>query len=295
MTIAACYLPSEGVVLGADSTSTMFVQGPGPDPTGAEHFYNYAQKVFQIGESSTLGIAIWGLGSVGPISHRTLIARFGDQLQAQPAASMADVANRWAQFFWTAYSSHFAQILQRTQQLLGQAARTPDEEAELAYYVQNLSGGFCLGGYCGPDRVPEAFELAFGPAQTGAAAPQALTIGNAKFWGSPNMIYRLIYGIDFGILEAITQSGKWTGTPDELIALVLPFRLAQPVDLPIREAIDWVDTSIYTTSQALKFSHLAPICGGPVEVAVITTDRSFRWVRHKKLDAALSQGGRTDG
>ena len=66
------------------------------------------------------------------------------------------------------------------------------------------------------------------------------------------------------------------------------------VDLPIREAIDWVHASIYTTIQAMKFSHLAPVCGGPVEIAVITTDRPFRWVRHKRLDAALRQGG-SDG
>jgi len=294
MTIAACYLSSEGVVFGADSTSTMFVAGPGPDPGGADHHYNYAQKIFQIGENNKLAIAMWGLGSLGVTSYRTLIARFADQLEAQPGTTMADVANRWSQLFWTAYSSELAQVLQRTQDLLAQANRTPDEEGELEFLSQTFAGGFCLGGYCVPDRVPEALEVTFSPNQTGPATPQPLTIGNAKFWGCPNMIYRLIYGVDFGILDAIQNSGKWTGTSDELIALVVPFRLAQPLDLPIREAIDWVYTSIYTTSQALKFSHLAPVCGGPVEVAVITTDRSFRWVRHKTLDAAISQGARSD-
>ena len=133
---------------------------------------------------------------------------------------------------------------------------------------------------------PEAYEITFSPLQTGPTQPEVLSIGSAKFWGCPNIIYRLIFGVDFGILDAIMNSGKWTGTPDELFALIMPFRLAQPLDLPIREAIYWVYTSIYTTSQALKFSHLSPVCGGPVEVAVITTDRPFRWVRHKKLDAA---------
>jgi hypothetical protein len=91
------------------------------------------------------------------------------------------------------------------------------------------------------------------------------------------------------------QSGKGNGTPNDLAALILPHRLAQPFDLPIREAIDWVYTSIYTTNQAMKFSHLAPVCGGPVEVAVITTDRPFRWVRHKRLDAAIVPYGNIDG
>jgi hypothetical protein len=80
----------------------------------------------------------------------------------------------------------------------------------------------------------------------------------------------------------------------DLFTLIQPFFLGQPQHLPIREAIDWIHASIHTTIKALKFSHLPPVCGGPVEVAVITTDRFFRWVRHKRFDSALVQGG-SDG
>ncbi len=291
VTIAACYLSSEGIVFGADSTSTMFVSNPVPVSGGSEHHFNFAQKIFQVGQESCLGITMWGLGNLASTSYRTLIARFGDDLTANPAFTMAQVADRWNTLFWSAYSTEFAQFLQRTQQLQGQATRTLSEDEELAYLQQTFSGGFCLGGCCLPDRTPQAFEITFDPTQTSPKPPDPLTIGTAKFWGCPNIIYRLLYGVDFSILEAIEQSGKWTGSTDELIALVLPHRLAQPFDLPIREAIDWVFASIYTTIQAMKFSHLAPVCGGPVEVAVITTDRPFRWVRHKRLDAAIRQGG----
>jgi hypothetical protein len=294
MTIAACYLSSEGVVLGADSTSTMFVGNPGPNPGGSEHHYNYAQKIFEIGENSALGIVMWGLGSLGETSHRTLIARFADELRGAPFPAMTVVADRWNSLFWGVYGNQFGQVIQRTQQLLGQANRSQDEENELGFYLQKLSGGFCLGGYCPSDRQPQAFEITFGPNLTGPDPPQALEVGKAKFWGCPNIINRLVFGVDFSLLGAIEQSGKWSGTSDDLIALVIPHTLAQPFDLPIREAIDWVYTSIYTTSQAMKFSHLAPVCGGPVEIAVVTTDRRFRWVKHKKLEAAIVQGGNVD-
>src|SRR5262245_34895993 len=142
MTIAACYLSSEGVVLGADSTSTVFVKSPGPNPGGTEHHYNYAQKIFEVGEGSTLGIALWGLGSLEKTSHRTLIARLADQLKSQAAATVEEVANQWNQLFWQVYSTDFAQVIQRTQQLMGQATRTQDEDNELEFYLQNLSGGF---------------------------------------------------------------------------------------------------------------------------------------------------------
>jgi len=39
--------------------------------------------------------------------------------------------------------------------------------------------------------------------------------------------------------------------------------------------------------EAMKSAHLAPVCGGPIEIAVITTDRPFRWVRHKLLGEAI--------
>jgi hypothetical protein len=295
LTIAACYLSAEGVVFGADSTTTMFVRNPDPNAGGAEHHYNFAQKIFQIGNESCLGIATWGLGNLAATSYRTLIARFADDLQANPQTTMASIADRWNALFWSAFSTEYAHVLQRAHQLSGQATRTPAEDDELAFWQQSYSGGFCLGGCCLPDRNPQAFEITYSPAFTGPQQPQPLAIGSAKFWGCPNLIHRLIYGVDFSILDAISRSGKWTGTPDELIALVLPHRLAQPFDLPIREAIDWVHSSIYTTIQAMKFSHLAPVCGGPVELAVVTTDRPFRWVRHKRLDAPLRQGGSSDG
>ena len=157
--------------------------------------------------------------------------------------------------------------------------------------LQGFSGGFCLGGHLLHDRTPQAFETTYGPNLTAAARVQALRVGTPRFWGVPNLIERLLYGMDGGIAEAILRSGKWTGTPDQLFALAQPFVLGQPHHLPIREAIDWIHSSIHTTIKALKFSHLPPVCGGAVEVAVITTDRQFRWVRHKRLDSAITLGG----
>jgi hypothetical protein len=59
--------------------------------------------------------------------------------------------------------------------------------------------------------------------------------------------------------------------------------------LPIRDAIDFVHSSIYSTIKALKFSQFPQVCGGPIEIAVITSDRPFRWVRHKRFDAAITE------
>lgn len=291
MTIAACYLSSEGVVFGADSTSTIFV--PGPGGAGIQHHYNFAQKIFQIGEHSSLGIAMWGLGNLFQVSYRTLIARFADSLTTRLSHSPQELAESWADFFWSEYSA--TPVYQRVQGLLQQQSRTQDEEAELQSLLQSFSGGFCLGGCLEGDRVPFAFEILYSPGNLSCGPQRSLGIGSTSFWGCPNLIERLIYGIDGNLFESILNSGRWSGTAQELADIVIPHRLTQPFDLPIREAIDWVHTSIYTTNRAMKFSHLPPVCGGPVEVAVITTDRPFRWVRHKRLDAAIGSDGQLDG
>ena len=207
---------------------------------------------------------------------------------------MEDVANRWNRFFWTAYSTELGPILHRAAQLRNQANRTPEEVVEFDQLQQSFSGGFCIGGYLMNDRIPGAFQILYNPTLTGPGPVEPLVVGSTRFWGCPNLIDRLIYGLDTSLFSAILQSGRWTGSDTDLFDLIRPCCLGQPLDLPIREALDWVHASIYTTIKTMKFSHMAPVCGGPIEIAVITTDRTFRWVRHKKCDAAIGEGGLFD-
>jgi hypothetical protein len=101
--------------------------------------------------------------------------------------------------------------------------------------------------------------------------------------------------MDYGMFCRIMDSNKWAGTADDLFAILDEGALGQPYDLPLREAVDWIYASIYTTIKAMKFSHLAPVCGGPIEIAAISTDRPFRWVRHKRLGEAISAHDMKEG
>jgi len=85
------------------------------------------------------------------------------------------------------------------------------------------------------------------------------------------------------------SSGKWNGSRVDLDAIIAKFALQHAI-LPIRDAIDFVHSCIHSTIKALKFSQLSQSCGGPIEIAVITMDRTFRWVRHKQFDAAIMDG-----
>ncbi len=288
MTISACYLSPEGVVLGADSTSTMFVSGRGHQ-VGSEHYYNFAQKIFEMGQpGSAIGATFWGLGSLGETSQRTLVAETSQMYLTEGLDDIKGVATMMACLFWEHYKEAFGDQLSLVKELQKNKERSESEQQDLVFWQHILSGGFCVAGRYGKSLEPRAFEITYGPELTEPPEVAELSMGVPKFWGCPNLIERLTIGMDFALFSRIVGSDKWTGTADDLFALVEEGALGQPLNLPLREAIDWIYASVYTTIKAMKFSHLAPVCGGPVEIAVITSDRPFRWVKHKQLGEAIS-------
>lgn len=289
MTIAACYRCTEGVVLGADSTTTCY------SPFGEPWHFNFAQKVFEIGENSTLGIVTWGVAGFPKLSYRTLIAQFADELGWKPTKSVAGVAELWSQKFWPMYRDAFTSDRKRYAELAAMTTRNPNEEEELR--IRKILGtvGFIVGGYVFDDRTPEAFEVTFDFGSTDSVAPVEVGIHKPFFRGCPNFTERLLQGMDDQLYEAILTSGKWTGTRQELTQLVQRVSAIKLPPIPLREAIDWIYSSIYTTIKAQKFSHLPHVCGGPIELAVITSDRRFRWVRHKAMNAAIAENSLSGG
>lgn len=292
MTIAAVYVTPEGVALGADSTLSVVTSAAGQ---AAYHYFNHNQKLLEIGEDATLGILTLGLGSLDGESYRTLVARLADQLLQNPPNAVKDVALQWIADFMPRYAATVAKQpdwagLHAKQpydpnKAADPVMRTEAEEGKYTSLKSILTVGFCIGGYCLPSREPKAFEITFSP-DAGAPAPSEVKIG---FWGAPNMIERLIYGRDAQLFDDFKKSGKWGGNDAELADLLNKHVLSHG-PLPIRDAIDFVHTCIHSTIKAMKFSNMPQVCGGPIELAVITTDRKFRWVRHKSWDTAVLQG-----
>ena len=138
MTIAACYLSTEGVVLGADSTATYC-------RTDGDRHFNHAQKLFEIGRNSTLGFVTWGMGSLGPTSYRTMLAELSDDLLANPVNDGIEVMQRWVDMAWNSYRTNNISAINRLRDLVRINPHSPSEERELES-LSHLSGGFCIGG-----------------------------------------------------------------------------------------------------------------------------------------------------
>lgn len=294
MTIAICYMSPEGVVLGADSTSSSLIGAQG---MSSIHYLNHNQKVFELGEESTIGVVTWGLGGLPSTSHRTQLGLLADSIKSQPPANVKEVAERWGTQFWEKYSSepivaHCRSINNKMPHSPGDTTapntRTIDEERDLLSLKRNLFVGFFVAGHWSSDRIPTGFEVSFDPLGSAPSLKQ-IPLGTYSYAGAPNIIKRLMNGADENLMELILKSGKWAGNDADLLALLNQFTLSPP-NLPIRDAIDFVYSCIHSTIKALKFSNLFQICGGPIEIAVITSDRRFRWVKHKRWDSAITEG-----
>ena len=286
MTIAGLYFTQEGIVVGADSTSSFLGDNK------HLHYFNFAQKLFEVGEGSTVGLLTWGLGHIGDVSLRRLVALLGDSLETKPAASIDGVTKRWLKLFRPIYDLHVADLREALRNVAKSpvSSSTASEDAiALRDLVDAKSVGFCVAGYCMPDRVPDARVVSFRPdlrvPQIERPVPNELHL-----WGMPNIMNRLLRGVDQPFIDALVASGKWQGSAEDLLDLIEAHGLQPRAKLPMRDAIDYVHSAIYCTIKAMKFSMGPQVCGGPIEIGVITSDRRFRWVRHKPWDAAIEDG-----
>jgi hypothetical protein len=262
MTIAAAYLTTEGVVLGADSTTTVI-----SPKGGVVQLLNYGQKIFEVGEHSRFAVCTWGSGRIGNVSHRTLVARVVNRID-MAQAKVSEVLEVFSQMVAAEYGNG------KTTGIVG----------------------YLLGG-CDPDtHTPHCYWAAIEPGCQIEWKP--MEVGTAQFFGCPEFFSRVFHGFDTklpGRLLAELKKGG-LGIKDEQLeqvfnrafqSAVAPLAAVGFPDLPIREAIDFIHTYLHITIKGFKFRVGPPICGGPIEIAFISTDRPFRWVCHKGFERAI--------
>jgi hypothetical protein len=166
MTIAAAYLTSEGVVLGADSATTVSVERPGK-PAAVAQALTHAQKVFEVGDAGEgrLGLCTWGSGTVAGISRRTIVARLADKIADDTTVEVA---------------------CGELHQLVVEAAKKgPPEQGDVGYF---------LGGWDPADHAPACYQLRV-PAK-GKVESRPLEMGQAMFSGAPQFFTRVFRGFD---------------------------------------------------------------------------------------------------
>lgn len=270
MTIAIAGNFPEGVIFGADSA----VSYVNMDGQGISQTYDGAQKIYHLGSSddcsdSPYGAMLFGSCQFEGFSWRNIFARFSRQLVVDDYSTASEAVQGFVSFL---------------------DGLQPDQQAR-------PKGGVFFTGYGEKDEAVKCFKISMDTLDV-----LEIESGDVQFDGMPIVADRLRHGVDQGTIEALecafggltveVTDDHRTETRD-LLSMILEvlrgnsFACMGDLDMPLRDAIDYVHFLVYSTIKHFKFNHCAPVCGGKVELAAITLDRGFRRIRRKPLDSQM--------
>ena len=270
MTIAISLKVNDGLVLAADSASTLFQSGP----TGSNvvNVYNNANKVFNLRKGFPIGALTWGSGGIGNSSISTLLKDLRRKLTGEEpddaewklendGESVKNAANHLRNFIRERYD---------------QAFRDWPTKPPLGFVV----GGYSMGSSMAEEYILQVEDGTLGPPKPLRELHQCGMSWN----GEGEAIHRLALGFSPHVLTVLQQQ---MGVPPEQlnqVRNVLASALNRPLiqdAMPIQDAIDLAEFFVDLTCKYSRFTPGAGTVGGPVEVAAITKHEGFRWVQRK--------------
>jgi len=281
VTIAISVKINDGVVLAADSASTVIGEIPGPQGLApVSNIYNNANKAFNLRKGWPIGAVTWGAGSLGNASISTLIKDLRDRFSGRDAKRRDWELNRR-----TYTMEHVAGKLR---------VFILEQYTEARKTVPNISDlGFMVAGYSAGAALADEYLVEITNEE---CAPPRLLHKNEESgisWaGMGEPLNRLVLGYGTGLPVVMQQN---LGVPANQIqpairaiqgALQAP--LALPA-MPLQDAIDLAKFLADVTINFWRFAPGAPVVGGPIEIAAISKHEGFRWVQRKfYYDRALN-------
>lgn len=272
MTIAISIKVNDGVVLAADSASTLIGQQPG-GATSIINIYNNADKVFNLRKGLPIGTITWGSGSIGTASISTLMKdlrkRFSGKAQEyidwqinETNYNVLDIANRFRAFmFDECYIPAFRD------------------------WPNKPLLGFIVAGYSAGVGMAEEYQMDIINGECNGPRPVRPNNECGITWsGEPEAINRLVLGFGTQLPRVLEHR---LAVPPEQIAPAIEIikqELSAPLitaPMPIQDAIDLAEFLVSLTTKFSRFTPGGPTVGGPIEIAAITKHEGFKWVKRK--------------
>lgn len=283
MTICVSVKVSEGLVLAADSTAA--IQGALQDAAGASTVgilktYDHVRKLSHI-KDYPIGTLTWGTALVGARSVESLVKEYeyslpsleeenekikerrkraGVKTDERYQYSVQDIALGLLNHVKHFYEKEFA-------------GQPPDRQPLL---------GILVSGYSAGQFFPDQWLIEL-PASATLKPVRPDINGKpdfgANWFGLTDAIVRLHWGRDDQALDILA---KHFSVPPEEIRQLLD-RLQYPVffgGMPLQDAIDYAVYVVNVVIGRFRFVVGAPLCGGEIDVAVITPN-AFTWVQRK--------------
>jgi hypothetical protein len=271
MTIAISLKVNDGVVLAADSASTLMIQGP-TGQSGVGQVYNNANKIVNLCKGLPIGAITWGQGAIGQSSTSTLLKDLRKRL-----AGSAKGYEEWA---IEPESYTIADVAARLRNFMFEENYNP----AFRDWAQKPSLGFIVAGYSA-SGAPDEYKVEI---KNGACDPPTEVRKSGECgvtWnGEPEAIHRLLFGFSphlAGVLKNQLQvPPEQIGPTLEILRRALTAPLIADA-MPIQDAIDLAEFLVDLTERFSRFTPGAPTVGGPIEIAAITKHEGFKWAKRK--------------
>lgn len=262
MTIVVSVQVSEGLVLAADSATTVIMRGPGGARVAAK-VWPHAKKLFHI-KDYPIGALAWGEASLAGRNIPSLIYEFEKDLPSRKrnkGFEVKTIANNLRDFMFARYEKQFR-----------------IEKGEEPF-------GMAVCGYSDGDFFPEQYYFEF-PRQKSIESVRPIdeeekSLPGAAWFGLDVPLIRLVKGYEPRLREHLEEHLS-TEKVDDILGR---FELAIPyTTMPLQDAIDMAIWLVETVIGAYRFVIGAPMAGGEIDVAVIY-HKGFIWIRRKTWHA----------
>jgi hypothetical protein len=271
MTIALALKVNDGLVLAADSASTITGKDGQTNESYIYNVYNNANKIINLHKGLPIGFMTWGLGSGESRSVSNLAKELRNRLEGDVPEvkewainkenyTLSDVAHKVANFF-------HGEIL----------SKNADPQAPSDFM------GILIGGYSAKSSEVEAFEILTNGIELIGPTKVLIEKAEALWRGQPELISRVFLGFSSNLNKAL----KNLGLPDDQIAGAIDAIKMQTMvrllvePMPIQDVIDLAEFLVSATIQFMKFNPGANTVGGPIEIAAITRHEGFKWIKRK--------------
>lgn len=269
MSVAVVMNVHDGVILAADSASTLIVGVAGTEAAPVAQVakvYNNANKIANLYKGLPIGCVTFGSGSIGSASISTLLKDFRKKLSENEQYfdrnryTMEGVAKRLGEFLM-------------------------EESKTLPSGTPQPTLGIFLAGYSTDSRLGErwALNIQNGQAQPPLKLHQLEEVGIN--WGGEGgeAISRLVLGFGGKLPDVLRNVVKPPEATDQVLEVLKPHLQASIISapMPIQDAIELAGFLVHT---AIQFSHFLPgpqVVGGPIEIAAITKHEGFKWIQRK--------------
>lgn len=265
MTICVSVRIPEGLILAADSVVSLegTVTTPQGQQTGILQTFDYANKITRI-KDYPIGVMNWGIASISDRSIQSLIMEWEHDypiLKENENFTVKQVADDLHTFIAERYGGAYPSGTKRP--LLG----------------------FFVGGYSQGQFFSDQYQCGFPNKPSWQEVRPNKKDGSPSFganwFGQIGAISRLVHGYDRQSVNELVKRGadkdiveKWMD--DHVSELPLIFD-----GMPIQDAIDFANYAVQLTIGLFRFAVGPPLCGGNVDIAVITPF-AFQWAQRKQ-------------